>query len=332
MTCEECRELLPAYAAGALDPTEAAVVRAHLASGCAACAIALAELEATLAHLPLALDPVKPSDAARNKLMARVQSPKTALAFPSGEGGVKGASKREGRESRTPVIESTLTPALSQRKMEPDVERSTASISLAPRWLSYAAAAAIVVMVGGIIWQRSRLSEWERAHRDVQARLDQARADTASVASRAQDELKAKNTQLSEQLEALAAQATELAQIKQMVGAQNLNLVAFNPTDPTSGAKGRIFWDKEHNRWHVYVFDMKPPGAGKVFELWYITPDQKKIPAGTFNVDKRGNGVIVTDIPKDIGAIQLAAITDEPVGGSPQPTGTIQLVSEVGAK
>lgn len=333
MTCEQCQELLPAYAAGALDPAEAAEVRAHMATGCAACAIALAEMEATLAYLPLALDPVKPANATRDKLMTRVRSSKTA----QGESEAKDDSGRIKDELHPSSFiihpsPSPLTPTLSRRERGPDADRAIASVSGAPRWLSYAAAAAIIVMIGGIVWQQSRLSEWQRAHRDLQVKLDQARADGASIAARAQDELKMTNAQLAEQANTLAVQSTQLAQLRQMVSAENLNLVAFSPTDPTSNAKGRIFWDKENNRWHVYVFDMKPPGEGKVFELWYITPDQKKIPAGTFNVDAKGNGVIVTEIPEDIGAIQLAAITDEPVGGSPQPTGTIQLVSEVGTK
>ncbi len=74
---------------------------------------------------------------------------------------------------------------------------------------------------------------------------------------------------------------------------------------------------------------MKPPPPGREFELWFITPEQKKVPAGTFGVDVDGKAELVVQMPADLGPVALAAITDEPLGGSPQPTGAIQLAGKV---
>ncbi len=74
---------------------------------------------------------------------------------------------------------------------------------------------------------------------------------------------------------------------------------------------------------------MKPPPPGREFELWFITPEQKKVPAGTFGVDVDGKAELVVQMPADLGLVALAAITDEPLGGSPQPTGAIQLAGKV---
>jgi hypothetical protein len=63
---------MPEYALGLLDGPEAAELRAHLAGGCPRCAAALAEAEAALAQLPLALPPVAPPGAARARLLARL--------------------------------------------------------------------------------------------------------------------------------------------------------------------------------------------------------------------------------------------------------------------
>lgn len=94
-------------------------------------------------------------------------------------------------------------------------------------------------------------------------------------------------------------------------------------------ARGRIFWDMVRHRWHVYVFDLKPPPPGRTYQLWLVTADQKKVPAGTLQVTAGGTGSLVVPLPQDIGPIIAAAITDEPSGGSPQPTGMIHLLGNV---
>jgi anti-sigma-K factor RskA len=88
---------------------------------------------------------------------------------------------------------------------------------------------------------------------------------------------------------------------------------------------GRIFWDRPGREWRFYAAGLKPPGPGRTYELWFITADQKKIPAGTFNVNEAGEGELVVQVPEGVGALALAAVTDEPEGGVPQPTGKIHL-------
>lgn len=111
--------------------------------------------------------------------------------------------------------------------------------------------------------------------------------------------------------------------------AQNLQLVALNKMPPQPNASGRVMWDHDRNMWHVTVFNMTPPPPGRTYELWFIKPDQTKIAATTFNVDANGNASMMVNVPKDIGVIAVAAITDEPMGGVSQPTGQAQLVGQV---
>ena len=51
---------------------------------------------------------------------------------------------------------------------------------------------------------------------------------------------------------------------------------------------------------------------------------------GTFDVDATGSATHRVAVPEDVGTIVAAAVTDEPVGGVPQPTGTIRLLGAVG--
>ncbi len=76
MTCEEANDLIALYAAGALSGDEAAELGAHLASGCPRCAGAVAEAQATLAHVALSLPPAQPSPAAWRAIESRIAATK----------------------------------------------------------------------------------------------------------------------------------------------------------------------------------------------------------------------------------------------------------------
>lgn len=106
-------------------------------------------------------------------------------------------------------------------------------------------------------------------------------------------------------------------------------VVSMEGTGPQPQAAARIFWDEERGIWHVYLANMKPSEPGRTYQLWFITPDQTKVSAGTFDVGRRGVGEIVVIVPPGLGQISLAAVTEEPAGGVPQPTGAIQLVGKL---
>ncbi|HYE20027.1 MAG TPA: anti-sigma factor [Tepidisphaeraceae bacterium] len=125
-------------------------------------------------------------------------------------------------------------------------------------------------------------------------------------------------------------QARRIDDYERLVRSGQVSLIEFagQPTQPKAG--GRVFWDKERGRWHVYVFDLAPPAPGREYELWFITGDQRKIPAGAFTVDAGGRASLVVAVPDTGGPIALAAVTDEPAGVAHlQPTGQIHLVGQV---
>ncbi len=145
-------------------------------------------------------------------------------------------------------------------------------------------------------------------------------------------ELAARETQLSSRdsrISQLLTQATSDREMLDILKAEHLQMVSLNRADAQPNATGRLIWDRDRDMWHISVFEMKPPAPGRTFELWYITPDQRKIAAGTFDVDAKGNGSIMVKIPKDIGPLAIAAITDEPMGGVQVPTGAIHVLAEL---
>lgn len=95
------------------------------------------------------------------------------------------------------------------------------------------------------------------------------------------------------------------------------------------GAKVQAFWDKDASRWFVVGSGLKRM-AGKDLQFWFITLDGRKIPSQSLDVHEDGCGLLVVAVPAElVGIIAAAAITDEPVGGSAQPTGQIQLLCKL---
>src|SRR5579859_8065401 len=86
---DQFRELIDAYALGALDPQESASLEAHLAEGCAECAKSLDEAHWLVSHLAYLAPEAQPSDILRGRLMQTVRaeartakSTKTSPAIP----------------------------------------------------------------------------------------------------------------------------------------------------------------------------------------------------------------------------------------------------------
>jgi anti-sigma-K factor RskA len=93
-------------------------------------------------------------------------------------------------------------------------------------------------------------------------------------------------------------------------------------------ASGAVAWDMDHHEWHVAVFNLAPLPPGKEYELWIIPPGKAPMPSKTFTVDASGSATLIVSVPADLGTIATAAITDEPAGGVPAPTGKIQLAGK----
>jgi anti-sigma-K factor RskA len=93
----------------------------------------------------------------------------------------------------------------------------------------------------------------------------------------------------------------------------------------------QVFRDRNRNIAIIHGFRLKPAPAGRTYQLWIIPKGGKPIPSQVFNADPDGR-VLVENVavPTDI-SIEAYAITEEPAGGSPQPTSTPFLVGRVAA-
>ncbi|HEY2548242.1 MAG TPA: anti-sigma factor [Candidatus Acidoferrum sp.] len=72
--CDQFRELIEAYALGALDHEERAALEAHLATGCQACAKAVEEARWLVSQLAYVAPEAAPSDMLKGRLMQTVRA------------------------------------------------------------------------------------------------------------------------------------------------------------------------------------------------------------------------------------------------------------------
>jgi len=78
-----------------------------------------------------------------------------------------------------------------------------------------------------------------------------------------------------------------------------------------------------------YTTNLQPLPAGRTYELWLVPTEGSPVGAGAFNTDTRGNGqVILPSLPQGLAA-KAFAVTIEPAGGVPAPTGPKVLIGLV---
>jgi anti-sigma-K factor RskA len=94
---------------------------------------------------------------------------------------------------------------------------------------------------------------------------------------------------------------------------------------PTANA--RLFWSPERKAWLLTIAGLPPAGTGKTYQLWAVTPDAK-VPMGTFEPDPKGMAVL-DGTRKAPMKPMAAAVSLEPAGGMPQPTGPIVMLGNL---
>jgi hypothetical protein len=90
----------------------------------------------------------------------------------------------------------------------------------------------------------------------------------------------------------------------------------------SAGAKApyaRMFWDTARNTWILAAHNMPELRAGRTYQLWLVTKTAK-ISAGTFS-PTNGEAVVRATYPLARDSLEAIAVTEEPAGGVPQPTG-----------
>ena len=141
------------------------------------------------------------------------------------------------------------------------------------------------------------------------------------------------NTDLRHEADLLRSRIAQLE--VQLAGQQNtiatltssgVRVVDLAGQGSTVQASGRIFWDQQQKRWLFSVRNLPPAPADKNYQLWFVPKSGNPRSATVFNTAADGSLSIEVAVPDEITELKAAAVTTEPLGGLPQPTGAFVLL------
>jgi anti-sigma-K factor RskA len=178
-----------------------------------------------------------------------------------------------------------------------------------PRRTSWLAAAAAAVLLALALWGLLGQARMEREVRGLEAERDRLRQQV-EVLSREVGRMRTDVQQARLDLQVIAAP-----------GVQAVTLAGLGPSPR---AKGRTYVNPSTRDALFYAFDLPALPADKTYQLWFIAAD-KPVSAGVFAVDPRGAASLRVERVADLPQIQAWAVTIEPRGGVPQPTGAMVL-------
>ena len=288
MNCEPIKDLLEAYAVGALEPHEQEIVEQHLA-GCADCRQLAQQFEHAASLLPQALaavSPLRPPDSLKERLLQAVQSEPSNSA----------ATAPIAPERNATVTSPQARASFANGKPEKAPPRP----SVRPRWgwlrtRAPAMAALSVLLVLAII---------------LGAQLSLMLAESRAL----QIEL----SNLFDQQELVLEVVDSPRTVRRV-------LLAPEPReDSPFPSYGKLFTRTDMRHVVAMVARLPQPPTGQAYHLWLSTGGLTQL-AGTMSVNDQGFGLLVFDADRDGPIYESAQLTLQSVG-STTPAGDPILV------
>ena len=113
---------------------------------------------------------------------------------------------------------------------------------------------------------------------------------------------------------------------ERILAAADVKRVDLAGQEAAPGASGRAFWSRSHGVMFTATGLPALP-KGKVYQLWVVTKTAP-LSAGLLTPDGSGHVMAVADMPPGVEPVAVA-VTIEPEGGVPSPTGARYLVGLV---
>lgn len=335
MTHEELEDAVPLYAVGALERAERQAMEAHLLSGCLSCHTALKEYQSVAVVLPFGLKMSPPPRALKAKIMAaRTPTPM--------------ASEPATQQPATPSLEPG---EWMNHLFPPESSPRAASFGLVVGLVTIA----ILAIGGYLAWNSyTRITEDAMKLAQLQSQADAISSQLAAL----QQQLRERETSLAQMQEVLQRSTSYMAELKDQLiqreaeveglkiqlaerGGQrprtpqdelavllrtpDVKAVAMAGTDMAKQAAGMLFYDARSQRVWLYSVNLPESPNGTTYQLWAI--HEKPISVGLFHLDSGETAnLLVKSLPNFMGAKKFA-VSLEPPGGRPQPTGPLYLVS-----
>lgn len=97
---------------------------------------------------------------------------------------------------------------------------------------------------------------------------------------------------------------------------------------PSPGATGRLLWNPVTRSGLLLTNDLPQAPPGRAYELWAIAGTEP-VPAGVFTVDQAGRALLRLPPLPEAKTFDKFAVTIEPAGGVPKPTGPVHLLGSL---
>jgi hypothetical protein len=110
-----------------------------------------------------------------------------------------------------------------------------------------------------------------------------------------------------------------------VVSTPGVRIVSLTNRSNPGRALARMFWDARTDRWTLFVYQLRQPRSGRIYQVWLVTRE-RRISAGLFRPNPDGSALVEArhdvDPPRTLRAV---VITEEPVSGSDIPSGPVVL-------
>ncbi len=338
MTHEELEEAVPLYAIGALERSERQAIEAHLLSGCAACHAALKDYQTVASLLPFGLTPATPPNTLKAKIMMAPVPVPGAI------------------EAEQPGPRSSLEPGEWMNHLFPPI----APARSLPLRLAMGFATLVIVAGGGYLaWQTytqttQRSGEMQQLHAAMQQETSRVAALQSELRQREQTlgsvkaELEQRTTEAAELRDQLLQREAELDDAHQQLTQHESSLqrltrqneefsglfknpsskvVSLSGSDMAKAAGAFLLFDPATKKAWLYAFNLPALPSGKVYQLWAI--DDKPVSAGIFGLDPGQKARMFIKNMAEFPRMKKFAVTVEPDGGRPEPTGAIYLIGQI---
>jgi hypothetical protein len=138
--------------------------------------------------------------------------------------------------------------------------------------------------------------------------------------------LESELTQRAGEVASLRRDVGHQRELLKILGAPETQVVALEGLKPSPTARGRMWWHREGGGYFV-ASRLPAAPAGKAYQLWAIAAGVP-VSAGVFDVDPKGSAALRVKPLPGVGKVDMFAVTLEPAGGLPKPSGAMYLAGK----
>ncbi len=132
---------------------------------------------------------------------------------------------------------------------------------------------------------------------------------------------------LAQEAATLRAELSRQQAIVALVRDPATQVVSLAGLEPAPSARARMIWNAPAGGLLVAA-GLPPAPSGKTYQLWAIAGKQAPVSAGVFDVDAQGGGSLPVPPLPGVDKVDTFAVTLEPAGGLPAPSGQMYLAGK----